>query len=571
VNRPTLTDTEIAELVHDAAAGWTMPPVRLDAPAWRERVRSRRARRAEMLRGWLAPFGRAATGAVALTVAAGLIAVLITRPPNEPGKSPASTDGSTPRPTDAARPSSLPKLLANGDLPSPSEILVRTEPFAFAMVNLADGTIARPLVSGTPGSEVHLRRDGSFVCLCVAESGSAGGSPTTVTIRLDHLDVKGQVTRSDDIGSFTGAPDRRDTDRSAQDSLPNVQTTVSFSAGDAFGFVGWSYRAHPSWKSGLLVVELRTGEIVSRLDLPDVTDGEGNVRTVLDPPRVVGADGDQLIVGRSWLSLTSPSANPGFEVDAFRVPSSGGVLGEPEAVPGVSDCGERIRFAGRLPDGGEWLVCTRGETFQTTLRRIGSDGAALPDVSVTGEPGIQGDASVVSPDGRALFVLDPAAGKLTRVDTTSGETATGNGPVALADPGPLAALGRWLAPVAAAKSFLVSSVVLSPDGSRVYAIGVKDGVESRDFPGSAGVLVFDAASLELLDTYAPTADFVSIAIDPSGRFLYAAGLPGFDERGGRRTGQGASITVFDTTDGSVRLIAGQLGVGVITFGPEPLG
>jgi hypothetical protein len=570
VNRQPLTDAEIAELVHDAADSWTMPPVRLDAPAWRERVRTPRARRAAAMRGWLAPFGRAATGAIALSVAGALIAILLTSRVPGPGQSPEASDGTSPRATDVARPTPLPKLLANGDLPSPSEILVRTEPFTFALVNLADGTIGRPLIAASRGSDLQPRRDGTMVCLCVYESGNAGGSPTAALVRLDRLDPSGEVTGTDDIETFTGAPDPRDADRSPEDSLPNVLTAVSFSEGGAFGFVGWSYREHPSWKNGLLVVDLRTGAIVSRLDLPDVISGEGDVRTLVEAPRVVGVEGDEIIVGRSRADLTSPASNPSIDVDAFRVPLPGGVLGNPVAIPGAAGCGDVIRFAGLLPDAGTWLACTRGETFQTRLRRVAADGTTLPDVTVTGEPGIQGDASAVTRDGRTLFVWDPSTATLTRVDTATGETTSGEGLVAAADAGPLTAIGRWLAPFASAKAFVQSSVVISPDGSRVYAIGVKEGVENPDAPGSAGVFVFDAASLELVGTYAPTADFVSLAISSDGRYLYAAGLPGFDERGVRRGDQGASITVFDTREGSINRVAGQLGGEVITFGPEPL-
>ena len=147
---------------------------------------------------------------------------------------------------------------------------------------------------------------------------------------------------------------------------------------------------------------------------------------------------------------------------------------------------------------------------------------------------------------------------------------TGDGITARADDGPLAAFGRWLAPVVAAKSFLRSSVIVSPDGSRVYAIGVKASVDNPEVSGSAGVFVFDAATLQLIEIYQPTADFVSLAIGADGRFVYAAGMPGFDAVGRRRGDQGASITAFSTVDGAVRVVAGQLGGGLLSFGPEPL-
>jgi hypothetical protein len=82
--------------------------------------------------------------------------------------------------------------------------------------------------------------------------------------------------------------------------------------------------------------------------------------------------------------------------------------------------------------------------------------------------------------------------------------------------------------------------------------------------GSAGVFVFDATSLAPIGHWAPTADFVSIAISRDGRSVYAAGAPdtGAD---GRDTGQPSSITVFDAADGTVRLVAGQLGQSTLTF------
>jgi len=384
-----------------------------------------------------------------------------------------------------------------------------------------------------------------------------------------HYDDAGAVVDSVDIETFVGAPDSRDEGQSTIDPLPNVRTAMGFSPGNRYGFVGWSYRAGDAWRSGVLAVDLRTGEIVSRFDLPEVTTGEGDTRRIVEAPQVVSLPSEELVLGRTWFEVTPPSSNPTFGVEAFRVGFVGGAFATPSPVPGTDGCGEVVRFGGALSDGGTWLVCTRGGAFQTRLRRVAADGTVLPDTLVDAEPGIEGDATAVNRDGSAVFAWDPASAVLTRIDTATGATTTGDAVAARAEPGPLAAFGRWLAPEAAAKSFLVGSVILSPDGTRVYAIGVTEGTEHPENVGSAGVFVFDSTTLELLATYPPTADFVSLTIDPSGRFLYAAGLPRVDEHGANRAGQGASITVFDTTDGTVRLIAGQLGPGLITFRPEP--
>jgi hypothetical protein len=61
------------------------------------------------------------------------------------------------------------------------------------------------------------------------------------------------------------------------------------------------------------------------------------------------------------------------------------------------------------------------------------------------------------------------------------------------------------------------------------------------------------------------ADSTLAAVSADGRFVYAAGLPGVDAAGRPKLRQQASITVFDTADGSIRLIAGQLGGDALSF------
>ena len=166
--------------------------------------------------------------------------------------------------------------------------------------------------------------------------------------------------------------------------------------------------------------------------------------------------------------------------------------------------------------------------------------------------------------GDSLFLWGPSARTLARIDLQTGkvETATAAS-AAVGDDlfGGLAGLGRdfgrWLAPPAVAKSYLDPGIVASADGSRIYAIGVVG--ESDSTPGgSTGVFAFDATTLEVLGHWQPTADFTSIALSADGQFLYAA-APGGVDAAGQSSRNGASITVFDTTDGSVRLIAGNLG------------
>ena len=222
-----------------------MPPVRLDAPAWRERVRGPRARRVDAARGWLARLGRAATAAVALTVVATLIAVVITLP-QDPGKSAGPSDGSTPGATDAAQVSPLPKLHVEGEVPSPSRVVVETDQGDFSIVDLADGSISRPITGGRSGSELQVRVDG-LLCLCLAEGTFVDDNPTTASVALQRFDAEGTPSASAPpvlIRSFVGEPDSRDAGRSfrigrrtCSFSSASVRPAISATSAGAHGWI----------------------------------------------------------------------------------------------------------------------------------------------------------------------------------------------------------------------------------------------------------------------------------------------------------------------------------------------
>ena len=120
-------DEAIGSLVRETAASWVMPPVRLDAPSWRDRVRSPRARRVASARGWLGRLGQAGTAAIALTVVAALVAVVLTRPPSQVASTPGPSTIASPGDTGGPAASPLPKLVLNGALPSVTDPLMLTE------------------------------------------------------------------------------------------------------------------------------------------------------------------------------------------------------------------------------------------------------------------------------------------------------------------------------------------------------------------------------------------------------------------------------------------------------------
>ena len=565
-NAHPIDDDDIARLVREVAEGWVMPPVRLDQSSWRDRVRSPRELRAASIKGWFGRLGQAATAAVVLTVAAALVAVYLTGPRPNVGRSPEPTNPGVQRTAPPVAASPLPKLFVTGDLPTPAQVVVQLQEGQYAIVDLATGTMGSALTAGSWGSQLRRAPNGDLVCVCTSTLGYAAGNFTEMKVQLERLDATGVVVSRDPILDVTGVPDPRG---QTVDQTGHVSARPTFSADGRYAYVGWSARAHPIWISGLVVVDLDSGAVVQRLALPDRDDGTGESRTYVDAPRIVGQAGDRVVIDRSsYTYMPATSTQPTYDIssDVFTATVSGATLGEPAALaPFGTGCGNDVTLAGGLANGGLWLSCTRSGagSVQTVIRRIGSDGSLVGDVFVDAAA-IEGSTSALSPDGAFIYLWNPISLTLTRVELATGATTTGQAPKPAADVNPLTAFGRWLAPSAAAKMFLEAGIAISPDGKRVYALGVAGNPAAAGFAGSNGVLVFDASSLAPLGRWAPTADFVSVAVSADGSAVYAAGTSGVDANG-QDTNQPASITVFDSSDGSIRLIAGQLGRQMLTF------
>jgi len=286
-------------------------------------------------------------------------------------------------------------------------------------------------------------------------------------------------------------------------------------------------------------------------------------RTRLSP------DGTRAVVG-----FTADSTDASYLTSHFLFDVRGGRLGAANALPTgagtVSDptCGpvdEGFASASTY-----FELCAN--TQDLSVRRAGLDGRSIGD-SDLGQPvneALFGGGGVMDQARGDYYVWNPLSRELTRVNLVTGQvTGPVTAPAPTASTGGLldgvAAFGRWLGnrlvPVAAAKVMLQPGLALAPDGSRLYALGVTAADEQG---GSTGVFVWDTASMRPIDHWAPTADLVSLGVSPDGRFVYAAGAPG---RGPNesRPGAASSLTVFEAANGKVRLIAGRLDSGYVTF------
>jgi hypothetical protein len=564
-----IDDDDVARIVRDIAAGWVMPPVRLDQPGWRDRVRTPRAQRLGGARGWFGRVGQALTGALVLTGAAALVAVYLTGPRTGNGKPGDSSAPATPQPSAAAAATPMPKLKVSGPVPAPAQIVVETGGSEFAVVDLSTGTIGSSLQVSSWGSATRYAPNGDLVCLCTRSSLPSLGNDTREKVSFLRYDHNGIVTFTSVVLDVSGAPDPRDGLVPQQPG--HVSAFTTFSADGRFAFVGWSARAHPVWKSGIVVVGLDDGSVVQRLDLPTQSDGSGDSRTYVDAPHVIGQGGGRVVIERSgydWspVSAAEPTVTPWTR--AFSANITDGTLGAPVELAQGTFCGQYLDLAGGLPDGGLWLSCVRYGS-STIVRRLHPDGSVAGDTTVIGTS-IDGSTSAVSPDGAFLYLWNPVGLELTRIELVTGNTSKSKAPAVAADAAsdPLTAFGRWLAPAAAAKMLLQSGIALSPDGTRVFALGILGNPNGSEFTGSAGVIVFDAEQMTALGRWPATADYVSIAVSADGASVYAAGMPGFGA-GGEHSGQPASITVFNAADGSIALLAGDLGDQMLTF-PDTL-
>ncbi len=566
-----IDETTLTRLVRDVADEWRLPPQRLDMPTWRDRVAPRARGGTARGRAWLGRLTGAGMLAIALTVGLSLVAVWMTMPRGRTGiaaatASPAATPsasatpGPSGRPTTAPAASTLPKLTVNGPLPSPTTVLLRV-PGGFAIADLATGSLGPTLDGASGTSDVRQLADGTYSCICVAMDGSINGSPTHAVVELRRYDAQGALTRTVPIGEYTGHPDPRPAVNF--DQPPNIDIAQTYGPDGNTAYIGWSVRDSARWKGGILVVDLATGAVTRRVGLPDVPLGPDDAPVNVMAARVgVAPDGGDALVSRATYRVERASGAYHSGTEHYLMPTHGGSAGTPVGFAAGHACPDGEADAG-LTDGRlAWFLCWSNDGGSMTLRRVAGDGTALPDIQV----GSSGDGGTWAVSGASIYLWMPTGRTVDRVDIATGAISSGTAPAPTATggsgPDPIAALGRWLAPAVSAKIFLQPGIVVSPgSGSLVYAIGMELGDPGQ--VKSTGVFVFDERTLEPVGHWAPTADFVSLAVGADGRFVYAAGVSATDDPAHPGT---ASVTVYDASDGSVRLVAGQLGPNDVMFG-----
>lgn len=470
-----------------------------------------------------------------------------------------TTPGPTLTPLPMASP--LPTMeILGGHLPTERRLVYAN---GLQVLDLATGTL-EPTVQSLYDQMWPIGPD-QLVCACLLGGIAGGDTAAPRSVRFGRFELTGALIAERDLLSFDGVvavPDMTDGF--------NVVSTVS--ADESRLYVLTVARRPPVWSIDLYEVNVETGEIVAQTSLGRVPVDLGTPSSSPSPsPAVRGATPDGTYLWASALTAASDGRTVYASVQSMEYRSGVRAARNREWMVPVrgSHLGGAIRIkaaAGLKSD--DWCVnsptsvdsvvfvqvCAPGgalepgETYY--LRRLTTAGESLGDVPIAGMPVSQQYSSmaIVDVPARAMFIWDPGRHALARIGIDDGVVELSIVPDSM-----LAGASQPDGPSGVGAS---PALVMSPDGKRLYALGMLP--DSFAPAGrSTGIWVFDARTLDLLDHWEPRALLNSLAVSADGRFVYAAGVPGFDA-GGRETPWPASVTVYDATTGEIQVLHGAV-------------
>jgi hypothetical protein len=222
----------------------------------------------------------------------------------------------------------------------------------------------------------------------------------------------------------------------------------------------------------------------------------------------------------------SPEKAPNYQVRAYEV-DEGRLRPDPVVDKREVEQMNGYRRASAFSPNGEWLysMYTRYDEgpFIHALN-LSNQAALCIDLPFPASRDFEADllwSMAVSRDGKMLYAVNGMTGQVAQVHAANGYSvrktatlalespATGHGPIGRV----LAAIGRWLAPPAQAKTVRVPGALLAPDGRILFATG------------RTGLLAIETGELTLRGHYLRDLELNSLAAGSDGVLYTVAGTP----------------------------------------------
>ncbi|MEO8468724.1 MAG: hypothetical protein ABI573_03540, partial [Chloroflexota bacterium] len=410
---------QLGTLIQSVADDWHMPPQQLGEITWRDRTSAGRAWRPRRRTGdrLIAPIAAALVASVGLA----FVAVWLQQDVGIVGSSP--TPGHSNRPT-AAGPSAspLPNFLLNGELPSVTSVVVNAAG-TYRIADLTIGTVGKALFAGPSGpSKVVARPGGGWVCVCSDWTASSANGPTEARITLRPTSADGSALPMVDVRTIAGRADPKDP---ASGTSQLIDVGVTGSDDGRWAFVGWSARDGAQWTAGIDVVDVASLRVVASTRLPLVKPSVTGSRPVVRaaPVASLSPDGSAIVVASFWYMDDSTASHPPQATDHWIASFNGSTIG-PLSVAGTTPDTVTWEYSVGMIDASRYYALRSYASGGFTFDRLQPDGTIIgqSDVSAIGG-GVDG-GTLMTRIANALFIWNPQATTLVRVDLASGTVSS---------------------------------------------------------------------------------------------------------------------------------------------------
>jgi hypothetical protein len=569
---------EPAGAIHDeTGVGESAPAIEVRSLAtaantgreWRGAARQRRLRRLPVL--------------LALGLSGGIVAIAFTGPRLSARPeldlaflvTPPPSPSPTPEPSyygPAPTPTPLPRLTYGlGERPTGPVLLDLGQ--GIQRFDPVTGELSAP-TAGNAWENLFIRdAAGGYLCVCMIRTNDGA---ETMQASIGTLSDEGVLSHGVPLATFKSSG-------TLNDSQVGTSVDAEVSADQRDLYLATGIVAPGSFTIHVDAVDTRRQVLVDRLDVVRLPLPESDPKFVrptpspgMDPPQAwpngpgvrLSPDGRHLLVW-GWIDRWDPAVeNPPTPARAWLVdldPTSGrDRFGRVHEL--TTDLLQYLRNCGAADWIDETRIVTNCQVDGSTglqFQIFGLDGRLQRSDAVanTGDEGWGGEL-LIDRVAKRMWIWTPGSHQLAWLDVPDGQVQTTvvdrltqPGPVQGA-PVPMARSVEWDGLGSAMWRFS-GSIIGSPDGSRIFALGRRTevglgGGGRGGAQGSTGIWVFDARTGGLVDHWAPATSYANLSISHDGEWVMAVGEPQVDADGNATSWTG-SLTFHKIDTGEIGL------------------